>query len=64
MKEYKTKNIVYGIEQEMEGSEWGDNTYSASFFYIHGDLENMNGYDICMFSPELLSNCTSIGMIL
>lgn len=62
MKEYKTKNIVYGIEQGMEGSEWGDNTYRASFFYIHGELEGMNGYDICMFSPELLSCSTTSGI--
>jgi hypothetical protein len=53
-------NIVYGhcIGQEKNP----ENSEFASYFYIHGELETKNGYDICSFSPTLFKHCINEGI--
>lgn len=54
------RNIVYGHSFDQEKNP--ENSEFASFFYIHGELESKNGYDICSFSPELFKQCVNEGI--
>ena len=36
----------------------------ASYFYLHGEAEGVNGYDLCMFNEEAQILCNSEGAFL
>jgi hypothetical protein len=38
--------------------------YRPSYFYLHGEAEDVNGYDICTANGEALSNCLRRGAFL
>lgn len=38
--------------------------YRASYFYLHGEAEYVNGYDICTANGEALGNCLRRGAFL
>lgn len=54
-------SIFYAVplasDIEIEGTR-------PSFFYLHMEAEDINGYDICNANAEALSNCLSQGAFL
>ena len=48
--------IVYASSQDPEDRK-NTEGYRASYFYLHGYFDEINGYDICTMSPELLTYC-------
>ena len=36
----------------------------ASYFYLHGEAEDVNGYDLCMFNQQAQSLCDCQGAFL
>ena len=54
-----SKNIIYPLSQFDQHCENGQ---FASFFYLHGKLDDEINFDLCNFSMELVNACKTIGV--
>jgi len=54
-----SKRIVYAVGSERES---GDEGIFANYFYLHGEAETQNGFDLCTMNGRMMASCMTSGI--